>query len=443
MTHITDNPGPPDPDFEEPLEVLTPGPDLPLPPPRFLLASFCFVAGCMLVAGIFLLLGILFGTLVTLLLFVFYGWMLFTFLNYRYSRQEELLQLLTTAVQARAPLAPALRAYLHDRPCGTLRELWVGTLLFFVLPGYYWIWHLRHNFDRKIARVAHLLEQGFDLDQALLATPGVVPREAVLAAAIGQSTGELALCLRNSARSQLNNIWMEVLPRILYPVGLLLFITGITAFWMIFIGPRIVRIFKDFKEELPWQTATLMNGWGGLMGQNWAVVFAFMLVSGLIILVIASPTVRWYCPGVGRFYRRGVQSKLMKMLSVLLDAGKTLPQALEVLTDSGYFPEAVNRRLDDACEQVEQGEPWTDSLRRVGLLPASVVPLLHAAERVHNLPWALAEVGESQATRTFRLLHRLTLVFSPAIICGVGLLVGFIVYGMFIPLTHLITKMSQ
>ena len=99
---------------------------------------------------------LLFGTLC-------YGWMLFAYLHYHQARQEEFLQLLTTAVESEAPLAPALWSYLSDRPHGPVREFWVAVLLFFVIPGYYWVWHRRHSFDHKVARVACLLEDGWPL----------------------------------------------------------------------------------------------------------------------------------------------------------------------------------------------------------------------------------------------------------------------------------------
>src|SRR5438105_4805326 len=44
------------------------------------------------------------------------GWMAYAFLRYRQARQDELLQVLATAVEANLPLASALRAYLRDRP---------------------------------------------------------------------------------------------------------------------------------------------------------------------------------------------------------------------------------------------------------------------------------------------------------------------------------------
>src|SRR5947209_3488097 len=102
------------------------------------------------VTGVLLYVGIGYLSLVLLLLLgVVYAWVLFAFLHYRQSRQEEFLQVITAAAEAEAPLAPALCAYLLDRPHGPLREFWIALLLFFVAPGYYWIAYRRSNYDRK------------------------------------------------------------------------------------------------------------------------------------------------------------------------------------------------------------------------------------------------------------------------------------------------------
>src|SRR5579864_7005283 len=85
------------------------------------------------------------GVLALVLLSAIYGWVVFAFFHYRYVRQEEFLHLLTTAAETEAPLAPALWAYVNDRPHSELREFWTAMLLLFVLPGYYWMWHRRHG----------------------------------------------------------------------------------------------------------------------------------------------------------------------------------------------------------------------------------------------------------------------------------------------------------
>src|SRR5207247_5961545 len=82
-------------------------------------------------ATVVLYTGLGYGALLLLLILAaVYAWVLFAFLHYRHSRQEEFLQVITAAAEAQAPLAPALCAYLVDPPHRRLREFWVALLLF-------------------------------------------------------------------------------------------------------------------------------------------------------------------------------------------------------------------------------------------------------------------------------------------------------------------------
>src|SRR5438105_1811073 len=140
-----------------------------------LLSLFATVAGLVVfLLGLGALLvwaGMAPGLPMLLILLLFYGWMLSAYVHYRQGRQDEMLHFLSTAAESQAPLAPALWAYLRDRPAGPLREFWVALILFFVFPGYYWVWHRRHNYDQKVARVAYFLEMGDSLPNALRASP--------------------------------------------------------------------------------------------------------------------------------------------------------------------------------------------------------------------------------------------------------------------------------
>jgi type II secretory pathway component PulF len=378
--------------------------------------------------------------LLLLLVSLVYGWMLVAYFHYREGRQEEFLHLLTTAVETDAPLAPAVWAYLEDRPSGWLRKFWVALLLFFVMPGYYWFWHRRHSYDQKVAAVAHRLEQGDSLPDALRATPGVASRETILAAAVGQSTGQLARCLRSSARTRQTTVWPEILPRVVYPLFLLLFLSGITGFWMTWIVPRLLRIFEDFDIELPALSEQLIDLWQPFVD---ALRWGFLGLAGLLLLLGISSTVRWYFPGLGRLYRMKVQSQVLKMLSLLLETGKPVPESLAVLAGAGHFSRTVRRRLNAVRQRVEQGEPLADSLRRRGLLPPNLVPLVQAAERARNLPWALGELGDNRANWRIRSLRRISLLFFPAIMVVIGFMVGCMVLGMFLPLVEIMTRLSS
>jgi type IV pilus assembly protein PilC len=368
------------------------------------------------------------------------GWFLFAFLHYRYGRQDELLHLIATAVESGAPLAGALRSYVADRPHGTAREFWIAIGQFIMLPGYYWIWHRRHHFDRKVKRVADLLEQGSSLSQALAAVPGVASKQTVVAVAVGESTGTLPMCLRHVHQVSLEPVWLEALPRIIYPLSIFLFTAAILLFWMAFIAPKLRRIFTDFKIPLPSMTANAM-----FMAQVFIASYANILLLLIIVALVLtySPAMRWWIPGLGRWYQAQVQSRVLGLLAVIIEAGKPIPEGIEMLVESGQFSRQVERRLKRAHDRILDGDALAPSLHRYGLLSSAMMPLVQTAERVRNLPWVLRELGEVLADRTIRRIRRGSMFFMPLLVIAVGGLVGYIVISMFFPLIVLISTLGD
>jgi type II secretory pathway component PulF len=390
-----------------------------------------------------LLLGRGYWIAVLLVVAMYYGWVLLTHLHYREGRRNELLDLLATAAEAGMPLPQALRAYLEDRPHGTLRELWVAILLFFVVPGYYWICYWGRSFDRRVAHLAELLEQGVPLPRALRVSAALATRDTLLAAVVGESTGKLAKCLRTSIQQRHSTIWLELLPRLVYPAALVLFITGVLSFLMLYIIPKFEKIFKDFDMKLPDLTVSIMAIGRGLALYSSLLPFALLALAGLAFGVLFNSTLCWYLPGLGWFYRMQARGRVLKLLGLLLEAGLTVPRALAELADSGQFSNTVARRLERSRRLVEAGDSLAPSLNLSGLLPGHMVPLVESAERMHNLPWALAELGDHLASRSVRVMQRISLLTTPVLVFLVGLLVGSIAIGMFVPLIKLLEGLTQ
>jgi type II secretory pathway component PulF len=131
------------------------------------------------------------------------------------------------------------------------------------------------------------------------------------------------------------------------------------------------------------------------------------------------------------------------MLGALFEVGRPAPEALALLADAPDLPKTARLRLYKAKEAVERGEPLADSLRRAGLLPASMAPLVTAAERCQTLPFALTEMGNLLAGKAVGLARRASLVIAPLSVVALGALVGLIVVGMFMPLISLLTSMAR
>lgn len=396
----------------------------------------------LLALGIGLVLaGVIPSLPVLLFLALFIGWLAHAYLRYRSLRQDELLQVLATAAEVQMPMPAAIRAYVHDRPQESILGGW-DILLLFLFPPAYWLWHQRHSFDVRANHLAESIEDGLPLPDALVAAGGVASRDACVAAAVGQSSGKLAECLRRADRDRAAIAWLEIVPRLLYPLMLLFFVLGITAFMVKAIMPRIVRIFQDFNISLPSVTQSMLDS--ASSADRWwgPTVLIILAVIAVISALIASPAIRWWFPGIRRVYRSDVQGLVLRMLGPLLEAGRSIPDALGVLSGAADWPPFVRKKLDRTRSIVESGQPLSAALKQTQLMPASMSPLIDAAERANTLPWALTQLGELLAGRAARWVRRASVIIGPLLVGAIGVVTAVIILGIFYPLIVLITRLS-
>jgi type IV pilus assembly protein PilC len=389
-----------------------------------------------------LVFGLGFGLSMALLLFVMLvaGWFLYAYRRYRQARQDELLHVMATAAESGLPMAPAVAAYVHDRPREG-KKWWDGILVFVFPPGYV-LWVQRQVFDDRVMRLAGLLAAGAPLADALRIVPGVAPREVRVAADVGDTTGRLATCLRRADRDRLAGVWLEVMPRVIYPMMLLLFVSGVTSFLMIAIVPKLKRIFDDFGDKLPDSTANLVAASMAVGDFSHMIALVILATMVLVVILIVSPTIRWHFPIIGKLYRWEAQGLVLRMLGTLIEVGRPAPEAIAILADAPDVPDSIIPGLDKAELIVRRGEPLATALYGGGLLPASMTPLVRSAERLRALPFTLAEIGDVLSGRAVRIARRASLLVGPLLVVGVGLVVGFIVIAMFVPLIQLMSRLT-
>jgi type II secretory pathway component PulF len=399
-------------------------------------------------------------------------WLFWAYRRYKEARQDELSFVIATAVEAGVPLAPALMAYLHDRPREG-RAVWDAALLVLFPPGYL-VWTQRRTFDDRVARLSSVLATGAPLPVALRAVPGAAPREVRVAAAVGDATGRLAECLRRADRDRLTAVWIETLPRVLYPLLLLAFLGVVVVFLSSTIGSRFTAAVGGLRDAdgapvpLPAETARFMDV-SENMDEYFSILGLVVLTMTAVVTVVAmSPTIRWYLSGaaawVGRWlfgwmpetvrrrlseyfgaaavFRWEAQALVLRMLGALFAVGRPAPEALGLLESAPDIPAVVRRRIEKAQKSVRRGEPLAGALGNAGLLPTGMIPLVAVSERTRTLPNTLSELGDLLAGRAVRVIRRVSMVVAPILVVAIGLLVCYLALAVFKPLIEVLTRLS-
>ncbi|MFN0055116.1 MAG: type II secretion system F family protein [Planctomycetales bacterium] len=302
---------------------------------------------------------------------------------------------------------------------------------------------------RKLRGLADLLHSGVSIPDALDALPGLLPIDILVLIRVGAETGQLPAALADAA-SRLTRRGerqgSEGAASLVYLISLLLVMSLVNTFIMIWLIPKFKAIFVGFDTELPELTVTLieLSDWGATY---WYIVallgLVFLVAAGSITLEITGLALGWTTSS-NRWLGgspRGAMPLVLRGLGHAVDGGRPLLVALETILQR-HPSASLRRRLADVEYDVARGADCWERLCQAHLLSRTDRALLVAAQRVGNLGWALRGLADRLERRT---QHRARLALEylrPVAMLAAGGVVGFIVIGLFLPLVKLIHVLS-
>jgi type II secretory pathway component PulF len=117
----------------------------------------------------------------------------------------------------------------------------------------------------------------------------------------------------------------------------------------------------------------------------------------------------------------------------MLAGGVPILTALEISGNAvGNRP--MSRAVMAMREEVQQGASVAASLERAGVFPPLLIHMAGVGEETGQLPEMMARVADSLDFEVDSTLGRLTTLLEPAIIIIMGIIVGFIVLAVLLPI---------
>jgi general secretion pathway protein F len=225
-----------------------------------------------------------------------------------------------------------------------------------------------------------------------------------------------------------------------YPVLMLCFAFLVVVFFVSFIVPTFAELFADFEQALPLPTRLLI-GSTAIVSRGWWVI--------LIVLIGAVYTLRRvYQSERGRLYfdqlvlKIPIVSKLVQdtfrirfsyTMSLMISSGIGIIEALGGTRDifrNRIFTDTLNR----AIESVKKGEKLSRALSANPLFNASILGMIHAGEMGDRIPEVLDSIGHNIEVDLTERVQTLTSLAEPVIIVIIGLLIGFAILSIMLPI---------
>jgi type IV pilus assembly protein PilC len=225
-------------------------------------------------------------------------------------------------------------------------------------------------------------------------------------------------------------------PAVMFIVMVLSVIVLIT-----FVVPKFTDSFAGMGVALPLPTQMLIALSDILGGYWWIIVIVLGVTIGGFIKYNKTDAgrsktdrLKLTIPSVGPMIQQIAISRYTLSLGALLKSGVNLVQALEAtagMTGNSYITEA----LTGITKEVKEGVPLNETFRkRKFFFTSLVIEMTQTGEESGTLGDMLINVGEYYSEESSRKIKTVTGLIEPLIILVMGVVVGFIVVAMLLPI---------
>ncbi|MGY1779235.1 type II secretion system F family protein [Geodermatophilus sp. SYSU D01036] len=218
----------------------------------------------------------------------------------------------------------------------------------------------------------------------------------------------------------------------LYPsviAGMAVVTVAILAGWVL---PRFKEFFASLDAELPLPTRMLLAVTDFLLGYWWALLGGLVALVLVVVLVLRTQRGKYgrdrlllSVPVLGNTIQFVLVERFCRILSAMVGAGVSLPEALRVASDS-LRNRVYIRSLSSVGEAMLRGEGLAGPLAATGRFPGTATQMIRVGEETGTLDAQLESTAEYyEGELTFKI-DKLTSLFEPAVLVAMGLVVGFV-----------------
>jgi type IV pilus assembly protein PilC len=235
-----------------------------------------------------------------------------------------------------------------------------------------------------------------------------------------------------------------------YPVIVLLAAIGIVIFLVSWLVPQFAQLFKELGiKELPAPTQFLVD-LSALFTQRWyvviiavvAILIAYKLFVSTRVGRRVADRVKLRVPVFGPLHHKIVMARFSRTMGTLLASGVPILQAME--TVAGVVGNSVvSDAVIESRARIREGEKIADPLQRSKMFPPMVVHMVSVGEESGSLDHMLNKIADFYENEVEMTIASLTAAIEPVMIVLLGIIVGFIVISMFLPMIEVISNLSQ
>lgn len=298
-------------------------------------------------------------------------------------------------------------------------------------------------FKEIISNIIENIEGGKSLSESLSLYPKTFDTLFVNLIRAGEASGNLGKVFTSLSemikwQDELNATTKKLMMSPLFVGSVVL---GVLFFLMIYLVPQLVEFIVNMGQELPGYTVALIATSNTIV--NYWYLCIFLPIGFFIVLksvIETNETVRFSydglilrIPRVGPVIQKITLSRFANYFAMMYSAGVPI---LGILTISEGIIEnrVIRKAIARSREDIEQGDPISQSLGTTGMFPPLVLRMIKIGETTGQLDKALINVSYFYERDIKDSIDKLQAMIQPAMTLILGCLLGWVMLAVLGPI---------
>jgi type II secretory pathway component PulF len=264
---------------------------------------------------------------------------------------------------------------------------------------------------------------------------------------IGEETGRLDEMLKDASEHvhRMHTIISDTQRALLYPMFVLFSIGVGLVFWLYYVVPKILELFKEMNVALPKITVYLLNISDFIQNH-----FVYLLVG-----IVAIPIILMATRKGSRRFKKIVDWAMLKLpiskaiisasnlahiteyFSLLIRSGINILQAVKILKDS-IRNEIYRDKLEVVGKEIKQGSSISEAFASATIFPTFVTRMISIGEVSGTLEEQLGNIAQEYTKRLSILVEMIGKMIEPIILVVAGVIFAVIFLALLLPVYDMV-----
>jgi len=289
------------------------------------------------------------------------------------------------------------------------------------------------------------IEGGSTFSEALANHPRTFSKLYVNMVKAGEVGGVLEVVLNRIAEFMEKEMSLrrKIRGAMIYPIAVAVVASGIVSFILTFIIPTFKKMFAEFGgvgANLPLPTRIL------IAASDFVKTKRYLGFAGIIFIIIVFKLITRIQKGkylvdfiklklfiFGPIFLKTAIARFARTLGTLISSGVPILQALAIVKETSGN-EVISRAMVKVHDSIREGESIAKPLEEAKVFPPLVVNMVGVGEETGALDTMLIKVADAYEEEVDTAVAGLASILEPLLLIGMGVVVGFIVISLFLPL---------